>query len=402
MSRLRKIAIAGGTFSVALGIGFVMQNGDVLAARFGDSRPVSTPPVAPVVAGGAMPAAPVEAAVAVAELPDLAAPVEPLAATTAEAVVLPAETEAPGLAAAPDDLMPAPDGTTLFAAAETAPDTGAAPEAEGEMLLALAPAMPEPTPPVATPLPVALETQPVPDPAPAPETAAVQMPDCEVTLTATPAAAAMVDLALSAPCQPLAQVTFHHQGMMFSALTDAEGAVQVTVPALATGAVFIVDAGEGEGAVAITDVPDLAGFDRAVLQWQGAEGLQMHAREFGADYGSAGDVWAGMPRDAQALLSGQGGFLVELGDAAADNPLRAEVYTYPSDSGAQTGDVLLTVEAEVTEANCGQDIAAQTLQLGAGDEPVAQDLTMTMPDCSAVGQFLVLSGMLADLHVAAN
>ncbi len=385
MSRLRKIAIAGGTFSVALGIGFVMQNGDVLAARFGDSRPASTPPAAPVVAGGAMPAAPVEAAVEVAELPDLAAPMEPLAPVTAEAVVLPTETEVPGMAAAPD--------------LAAAPGTSAA--AKDEILLALAPATPEPLP-LPAPIPAALETQPVPEPAPGPETAAVQMPDCTVTLTATPVAAAMVDLDLSAPCQPLAQVTFHHQGMMFSALTDAEGAVEVTVPALATGAVFIVDAGEGEGAVAITDVPDLAGFDRAVLQWQGAEGLQLHAREFGADYGSAGDVWAGMPRDAQALMSGQGGFLVELGDEAADNPLRAEVYTYPRDSGAQSGDVLLTVEAEVTEANCGQEIAAQTLQLGAGQDPVAQDLTMTMPDCSAVGQFLVLSGMLADLHVAAN
>ncbi len=45
MAKLRKIGMAAGTFSVALGIGFVMQNGDVLASRFGaDSAPVQPAP----------------------------------------------------------------------------------------------------------------------------------------------------------------------------------------------------------------------------------------------------------------------------------------------------------------------------------------------------------------------
>jgi len=36
MGQLKKIGMAAGTFSVALGIGFVMQNGDALASRFGN------------------------------------------------------------------------------------------------------------------------------------------------------------------------------------------------------------------------------------------------------------------------------------------------------------------------------------------------------------------------------
>ena len=39
MSRVKQIAMAAGTFSVALGIGFVMQNGDALANRFGLEAP---------------------------------------------------------------------------------------------------------------------------------------------------------------------------------------------------------------------------------------------------------------------------------------------------------------------------------------------------------------------------
>jgi hypothetical protein len=221
-----------------------------------------------------------------------------------------------------------------------------------------------------------------------------------VALSAEAGPAALVELTLSAPCAPLAQVTLHHQGMMVSAMTDAEGRLTTTLPALGPNAVFIAELAGGEGAVAVVPVPDLADYDRAVLQWQGADGLMIHAREFGADYGSPGHVWHGAPRDAAAALAGEGGFLMRLGDTRVQNPLMAEVYTYPTGISRRSGAVALTVEAEITAANCGSDIAAQSLQIVPGQPVRVLDLTMTVPGCDALGQFLVLEGVLQDIALA--
>lgn len=339
--KMRKFAVAGTTFSVALGIGFVMQNGDALAARFSDAPTAPVPPAAE-----APPL--VQAAVVIApEAPVVATP-EPTAARPAiiDAVpTMPAEPWAPALA-------------------------------------------------------VALESEP--EVVAPPEPAIAALPDCPIALTATTLPAAMVRLDLSAPCLPDQMARIHHQGMMFTILTAPDGTASVTVPALVEGAVFVVDLGEGEGAVAVAEVPDLALVDRAVLQWQDTDGLGIHALEFGAGYGSDGHVWAGHPRAADAAMLGQGGFLILLGDPTLQGAMLAEVYTYPTGMTSREGQVALSVEAVVTTANCGLEIAAQSIQIAAGAETVAADLTMSMPGCDAVGEILVLSNMLTDLTLAAR
>lgn len=85
--------------------------------------------------------------------------------------------------------------------------------------------------------------------------------DCPVTLTAEPAAAAMVTLTLDAPCYAEDRVAFHHEGMVFSELTDAEGALTLSVPALAEYAIFVAVFQDGEGASAEAEVSSLAFYD---------------------------------------------------------------------------------------------------------------------------------------------
>lgn len=363
MSRARQFIMAGGTFSVALGIGFVMQNGDALAGRFAEEVPVPTVLSQPIIA--AMPSVPVGRlpasainmdVVTIAVLADpVVQPKDPVLVSTA----LPDDTAAPSFAMDQVELAAVETGGTL---------TDAMPESL-------------PVPPSD---PVALE------------------PVCDAALTATAAPAAMVDLLLSAPCSPDAAVVIHHQGMMFTVLTDSAGIAQVSVPALAEGSVFVAELANGQGAAASLIVPELAGFDRAVLQWQGAGGMELHALEFGASYTDAGHVWSGAARDAAAAMAGEGGFITRLGDDRAENALIAEVYTFPSGTTARDGTVDLSVEAEVTAANCGRDVAAQSIQIIPNSPPAVVDLTMTMPDCAAVGEFLVLNNMLQDLTVASN
>lgn len=253
-----------------------------------------------------------------------------------------------------------------------------------------------PTPPIVE---VALEEQAEAD---RPQEQAQPQLACEYEMTATPEAAAMVRLTLSAPCMPDERFTLHHNGMMLSEVTDAAGSRDFLVPALAETSVFIAAFANGEGAVATADVSAFALYDRAVVQWRGAAGLQLHALEFGAEYDEDGHVWAGAARDLDAASSGLGGFVTLHGNGDLDDALVAEVYTFPTGAMEREGKVALSVEAAVTPLNCGRDVEAQSIQKTRQGSLKTHSLVLAMPECNAVGDFLVLKNLLNDLKVAAR
>ena len=340
MSRVRKYAIAGSTFSIAMAIGFVMQNGDALASRMVGDDERAQGPVPPM-------QFPQQASVAV-KIPNVPA----------------IDSEAAPVVAVPQ-LEDVPVPTVALAAADAA-------QSDSEVM-----------------------TDAMPDVA---ESGLVCVPD----LNAEVIDAAMVSLVLDAPCSANSVATIHHQGMIFSTFVDETGLATIEVPALADNAVFIAELPGGSGAAAIVTVPDLANYDRAVLQWQGETGLQIHALEFGAAYEEDGHVWSASSRSPEAAINGEGGFLVSLGADGVDNAYYAEVYTFPSGMLAGSGEVEISVEAEILPTTCGREISAQTIQLAPGSVPYALDLTMTLPGCEAVGEFLVLKNMLESLTLASR
>ena len=322
MSRKRKIAVAATTFSVALAIGFVMQNGDALASRIAPEPPAPD-------------AAPVElASASTLSLPDLS----PEQATEAEPMI--------------EMISLSDDEATIE-----------------------------------TPL------EPV-------EPAVVDA--CEITMKAQTLPLGMLSLSAHAPCSPNEYVTFHHQGMMFKDITDQDGRIDLVVPALAEVAFYLMSVESGKGSATSALVPEFSKFDRAVLQWQGINAVQLHALEFGADYGSDGHIWSASAGDMDFIEPPKAGFLVTLGNPDAPEPVMAEVYTFPSGASQADGTVALSVEAEITADNCGREVAAQSIQFAPGQEPEALDLTMTMPDCGTIGEFLVLKNMFKDLTLAAK
>ena len=227
-------------------------------------------------------------------------------------------------------------------------------------------------------------------------------PSCEIKLTATPMAHATILTELDAGCRPNAVVAFDHEGMNFRLMTDERGQVQVRIPALNTEALVIAAFADGKGAVAMTAVPDLVMYDRAVLQWQGESDLQLHALEFGARYGGEGHVWSAAMNDTHNMDVGVGGSFARLGNPDLPEPVLAEIYTYPSVMTARGGDVSLSVEAEITSRNCGRMVTAQTIQVRPMQAASKNVLSMTMPDCEATGEFLVLKNLLEDLTLASR
>lgn len=338
MSRIKSLSIAAATFAAAMGIGFVMQNQELVADRFGPERN--------------------EANLVAPALPGLAAidsiPVGPM--LDAPIVEMSAEFIAPS-------------------------DIG-----------------PSRPPAVAPPLLVAdLSGDFLPGVADLTVAA-----DCTPAMVATASAAAIAVLDIVAPCQPNAFATLHHNGMMFTFATDDEGRAALAVPALAETAIFMAQFADGSVAASQLSVPEVAQFDRAVLQFAGGSGFELHASEFGAPLGAEGHVWRGALGSTLATVAGDGGFMLILGDETADQSLVAQVYTYPADIGQTSGEIALSVEAAITGANCGRDLAAQSMQFIGGAEPMALDLTLTIPACDGIGDILIVERMFDLWQVAAR
>lgn len=267
----------------------------------------------------------------------------------------------------------------------------------------------EAVPPMTAPEPVDLPAAPVTlvvaQDAPLtdvlPEEEAVPSFACDYSMQARALPAAMVEVTLSAPCQPNTGFTLHHNGMMFTAVTDAQGESTLEVPALAEAAVFIASFEDGQGALATVSVDTLALYDRYVVQWRGGAALHVHALEFGAAFGETGHVWAQAGHDMARAATGEGGFLTQLGERDMDQALHAEVYTFPTGTTARDGAVQVHVEAEVTTGNCGRDLEVQSIATGESGLEV-QDIVLAMPDCEGVGDFLVLKNLFNDLKIASN
>ena len=361
---IKRIALAGGVLATAGAIGFVMQNGESAKARYARDQ-------VPDISGTA--SDPLEvtdikltSAVADVMVPSIKPKQDAVQTTTDAAGKMPVETASTNAA------------KDVLASSETSLKTDVAQEFKTAALNTSAtPKTSAPSLPKSAPL-------------------------CEINMSATASAGAMVDVSLDAGCYPNERVTFHHNGMMFTQSTDKSGQLDLSIPALAENAVIIVAFANGEGSLASAKVPTLASFDRMVVQSKAKSNLHINAFEFGAGFNEDGHVTAGSARTVDDAVHGSGGFMTVLGDSALGEALVAEVYTFPSSTSLQDGDVHVSVDANVTLANCGLRIEAQTLEVSRAGPMKVQDLTLPIPGCGAVGDFLVLQNLLQDLKVARN
>lgn len=346
-NKSRVIRVAA-VLMVAAGAGFVMQNMQKANAQQQASTEVAAKPKAIENLAAAETTATVTEVRPIAEKP--AAPVV--------AAIAPAPT-----AAAP---LPAP---IVVAAAE-----------------ATLPAAP-PIAQAAPSLPVTIQPEPEP----------VEAADaCAITLDLMSEANAMIGVTMLAPCHAGERVVLKHGGLAVTGQTTANGALFTGIPALQSPAMVEVLFSDGETYEASIDMPDLADLRRFAVQWQADDAFQLHAFENGAGYGDAGHISGADPHRPAAGAPAKGGFLTLLGDSTTANPLLAEVYTFPTGAAAKSE---VVIEAAVTEATCGRELLGETLTSAAGAVEV-MDLTVAMPECDAVGDYLVLKNLAPDLNIA--
>lgn len=225
---------------------------------------------------------------------------------------------------------------------------------------------------------------------------------CQPELSAVALPGAQISVTLIAPCNASQNVTVKHSGLTFSSATDDQGVLAFMMPALEQEALVSLTLGDGAQYELSAEVPDANAYKRAVFQWKGSEGFAMHAFEDGADYGELGHVFPQAPRDPATAKALEGGYLTLLGDAPARDAYHAQIYTLPLSAAGAASHVELIVEAEVSETNCAREIYGQALQYGGAQAPVSTTVALAVPDCDAIGDFLVLNNLLEDMTIVVN
>ena len=219
---------------------------------------------------------------------------------------------------------------------------------------------------------------------------------CPISLKLLVEPSAMIGVSLLAPCHPNQRLVLRHAGLSITAKTSGTGSLTTSLPAFSKDAMVSIRFSDDTIVENSVSVPEVAALRRFGVQWLGDDAFQLNAFENGASYGEIGHVSAADPKRPKAGQPQIGGFLSVLGDDGVDQPMLAEVYTYPSEANAS---VKIVIEAAITKNTCARDILGETLAEVSGDVTIT-DLTLTMPDCSAIGDILVLKNLDPDLKIA--
>ncbi|MBV1867621.1 MAG: hypothetical protein KUG69_06910 [Marinosulfonomonas sp.] len=225
---------------------------------------------------------------------------------------------------------------------------------------------------------------------------------CEPTLVATAKPGAMMDVALSAPCNPNERIVVGQADLEFSDATGGDGSYFVSIPVMNNFDPISVRFANGSSVEAKPLVQSLELYDRVAITWQGGGIMHIHALENGAEFGSSGHVWSGSPGISNPIGRPTGGFLTSLGNPDVMRPKFAEVYSFPAGHVNQAGAVRLSVEAEVSDITCGKEIVGQTHQISGSGVVNTTQIALTIPACDSVGGFLVLKNLLQDMKIARN
>ncbi len=211
-------------------------------------------------------------------------------------------------------------------------------------------------------------------------------------LTLTPAASAMLAVALHAPCRAGQSVEIVQGALRFTATLDPQGDWTGMIPALAAQARLSARLGPDETLEASASVTGLEALNRVVLVWQGAAEAGLNIYEYGSAHGGAGHIAADRPRTPETDL---GGYLTALGDRPEGT--HAQVYTAP----AGMTDQRFELEAGVDAASCGQDLEAAVTRVLAGRPAAPETLSLALPGCDEPEGAVVMALPALPLSLAA-
>ena len=222
---------------------------------------------------------------------------------------------------------------------------------------------------------------------------------CGLAVTASAMPGAMVALDVMDPCRPDTDLTITHSGLRFGARTDKMGLVTLDLPALETPAFVTVQTADGAEAMAMAGLPDLGAYLRVAIIWEGDLGLDLHGFAQGAGFGEPGHIWRENPGDLAATMQGGDGVLTALGGPHGTRSLRAQVLTMARSRAAATR---IALDIPIKPETCGLPLVAEAVQQTDTGALFRQPISLTLPGCDAVGDFLVLQNLFDPPRLVSN
>ncbi len=220
---------------------------------------------------------------------------------------------------------------------------------------------------------------------------------CRAELVTTAKPAGIIGLTISAPCWPSSPVHIRHSGLNITETLDAQGRLSIDLPALSPVARIEVAYPDNTFGHEVLELPEVEALYRVALSWEGTQILTLHALELGAAHGQRGHIYSAHRGTPARTVRGVGGFLTRLGDGTGSV---AEIYTYPREDARSRGVVRLSAEAEVTSATCGRVAEASAIQTDALGGLQTSEVVLSMPDCEALGEIVLLKNLFRDLRLA--
>jgi hypothetical protein len=223
---------------------------------------------------------------------------------------------------------------------------------------------------------------------------------CALDIRATPIFGARVTLKVAAPCHPNVAVTIKHGGLKFKERLDAEGAIELKIPAFAEYARFDIELADGLTSTVGAYISGLSSLERVGIAWNGANDTFLHAMENGAEMGGKGHVWRATPNSYAASRMNGGGFMTTLGDPTIEGAQLVQIYTLPKQPRKRVQVVDLQIETLRGANACGQDIKLRVAHHRANSGAAQSELSLTLPACGNEDTSLVLKNAFKDMKVA--
>ncbi len=193
---------------------------------------------------------------------------------------------------------------------------------------------------------------------------------------------ATLRVSLNAPCHKDTDLRLTVAGLSADDRTDAAGHWEVRLPLLEPHVTLALEFGDYRLSHSLSpDTPST--FQHVVLTWHGAQVFRINAES----------------HLSEAMDGKMGGTLTKAGNGSGDV---FEIYSFPTGSGTAQGVVRLSVDAEVTAANCGTTVSTTAYQTGFLAGLRKTQISYTMPECERVGDVVRLQNLFRDMRLAAR
>jgi hypothetical protein len=221
--------------------------------------------------------------------------------------------------------------------------------------------------------------------------------ECALNLSAKPLRGARVLLEVVAPCHKNKVVTISHAGLRFTEIVDDRGMISIIIPVLSDPANIEVSFADGVSKSISASAKDLSALQRIGIAWSGQADLQLQAVE--SSYNSTQNrhitaLNAGSYK--QAYLQG-GGYLTTLGNKDIEGGKFIQIY-----SVEKPNDVFVDFQVVLDDPRnlCGTNLAIGTVRFDADLGAQIASKNVSVRNCSAENQTIVLKNMLRNLIVA--